>query len=220
LPSKVSLRRTTKELKYGSSILSTFAIKIKTIRLDMYKLFLEEGKKAFVRWVFVLCALSLTFLFTPLWDNTRAVWSSPKILAEIQTDIRDLKKDVSNIRGEDRVIRMDSSLSYVEEPYRLGSGDPIRAHYVIGRTMLGATCRLVSLTPIYTDDTGISTAGSTKGAVRQLSSNTERVVLELEPPRNLKAGRTVLTLELVFDCGGVVSVIDRTDPLVFMVVDR
>jgi hypothetical protein len=186
----------------------------------MYNMLLEEGKKALIRWMFVMFALAAAFLVTPFWDNVKQIWQAPVVLSEIQTDLRGIKQDISNIRGEDRVIRMDSSLSYVEEPYVLNSGDPVRVHYVIGRTLLGSTCRLVSLTPIFTDDVGVSTAGATKEAVRQLSPNIERVALELEPPRTLKAGRTVLTLELVFDCGGDVSVIDRTDPLVFMVVNN
>jgi hypothetical protein len=186
----------------------------------MYKLFLEEGKKALVRWSLLIFALFMAFVFTPLWENSKLVWHSPVVLTEIQTDLRSLKKEIERLSGEDRVIRMDSALSYVEEPYKLGTGTPVRAHYVIGRTLLGSTCRLTNLTPIYTDDNGVSTAGITKQAVRQLNSVQERVVLELEPPRNLKPGRTVLTLELVFDCGSTISVIDRTDPLVFMVVDN
>lgn len=185
----------------------------------MYKMFLEEGKKAFIRWVFVVCALSITFLFTPLWENTKEIWNSPHMLMSISSDIRELKEDIRTIRGEDRVIRMDPFLSYVEEPYVLSEGKPITVHYVIGRTLLGSTCNLLSITPIYTNDVGVSIAGDSRPARRQLTANAEKVVLELNPPANLRVGRNVLTLELVFDCGGNQSVIDRTDPLVFMVVD-
>ena len=180
---------------------------------------LEEGKKAFIRWVFVLCALVVTFLFTPLWENTAQIWNSPQVLTSISEDIKDLKEDIRTIRGEDRVIRMDPFLSYVEEPYVLSKGNPVTAHYVIGRTLLGSTCNLLSITPIYTNELGVSIAGDTVYPRRQLGTNAEKVVLELSPPRNLRVGRNVLTLELVFDCGGNRSVIDRTDPLVFMVVD-
>jgi hypothetical protein len=185
----------------------------------MYKLFLEEGKKALVRWMFVLFAIATAFLFTPLWENGQQVWNSPKVLTEIQSDIRGIKDDITKLSGEDRVIRMDSALSYVEEPYRLGSNAPVRVHLVIGRTLLGSTCRLTSRTAIYTDEMGISSASTPVAPSRQIGTSQERVVLDLKPPRSLKAGRTVLTLELIFDCGGSISVIDRTDPLVFMVVE-
>jgi len=185
----------------------------------MYKMLLEEGKKAFIRWVFVLCALVMTFLFTPLWENTAQVWNSPAVLTGISNDIKELKEDIRTIRGEDRVIQMDPFLSYVEEPYVLSAGNPVTVHYVIGRTLLGSTCSLLSITPIYTNDVGVSIAGETLTPRRQLNTASEKVVLELNPPKNLRVGRTVLTLELVFDCGGNRSVIDRTDPLVFMVVE-
>lgn len=185
---------------------------------------LDEIRKTVARGLIWAGIAAILFVLTPLWDRVQAVWRSVEEIAAIRDDLHELRDalavlsaDVARATGEDRVIRQPPGLSYVEEPvYR---GDLVVLYLVVQRTRLGTGCRFVSGTPLFTDSTGVTSAGVTIPPARQLGPEMTKLRLELQPPKHLAAGRIELYLALDYDCNGV-RVPDRTDPVVFTLLER
>ena len=172
----------------------------------------EEAKKWAVRVLFLGLASFLIFLFTPLKDRAAQIWNSPETLNSITDKIDLLTTEVQRATGEDRVIYEAPGLSYVREPvYR---GDPITLHLVVRRTRVGAACRLVSRTAMFTDESNIAIAGASSPPARQLTSVEAPVRLILDVPPQVAPGRVTVSLSLEFDCGGK-RVFDATRPVAF-----
>jgi hypothetical protein len=185
-----------------------------------------EIKKTVARWLFLLFVGTLAYVFTPVWDTAKAIWNSPASLAQIEQQLADIQdrqlvqieRSIATAMGEDRVIRMVPGLSYVEEPYVLGQDEPLVFHLTVQRTRLGAQCRFQRGASLFTDENGVTFAGSDIRPRRNVGNTPERLVLEIIPPARMISGRTVLVLDLQYDCNGDI-VNDRTDPVVFYAVE-
>jgi len=204
------------------------------------RLVFDESLKWLISaFLFVLGAFILA-IFTPWWDNARAVWNTPATMAEgfktvieaqeeLQDKIAQLQKTVDRVTGEDRVIRQPRGLSYIEEPvYRW---EHIYMILVVQRTTLGANCRLLRWLPLFTDTTGITYTGrhigNGNGVTRQIGTETTRLRIEMIPPdirpdgslqRILVPGRIEVYLALEYDCDGKI-VNERTDVLTYRMIE-
>lgn len=177
----------------------------------------EEAKKWAVRVLFLGLASFLIFLFTPFKDRAAQVWHSPDTLKIITEKIDRLTTEVQRATGEDRVIYETPGLSYVREPvYR---GDPITLHLVVRRTRVGAACRLVSRTALFTDESNIASAGEPVPPTRQVTTAEATLRLILDVPPQVAPGRVTVSLSLEFDCGGK-RVFDATRPVAFQLLPQ
>jgi hypothetical protein len=188
------------------------------------KFIVEEAKKAAARALIWAVLAVLIFTLTPLWTQIKATWRASEDIAAIRNDlhavqeaISDLRADVARASGEDRVIRQIPGLSYVAEP--VVRGGPVVLYLVAQRTRLGAQCRLIETTPLFTDYTGITTPGNPIPGARQITTEPTRLRLVLTQPPNLQAGRIELHLALDYDCNGV-RTHDRTDTVVYTLIER
>jgi hypothetical protein len=184
----------------------------------------EEAKKLLARGVLWGIVAVFVFAMTPLWDKMTALWNSTDDIASIRKDIHDLQltlrnltKDVARATGEDRVIRQIPGLSYVKEPVH--SGEEIVFFLTVQRTRLGAMCKFLVGTPLFTDETGIISAGEQIPATLQLGTEVKKLRLNLIPPDNLKPGRVELYLALEYNCGGVQTQ-EKTDPIAFNLLPK
>jgi hypothetical protein len=179
----------------------------------------EEAKKLLARGLIWAALAVIVFAITPLWSRIQSVWHSVEEIAAIRTDLQNMQEQltvlsegVARATGEDRVIRQIPGLSYVKEPVHVG--DEVVLYLVVQRTRLGALCKFVEGTPLFTDETGITSAGNPIQAARQIGTEATRLRLNLTPPKNLRPGRVELYLALEYDCGGVRTP-EKTDPVAF-----
>ncbi|MFG6083847.1 hypothetical protein ACEUZ9_000079 [Paracoccus litorisediminis] len=156
-------------------------------------------------------------VFTPFWDNARAVWDSPATLVALQRDIVALRTDLAAATGDNRVIRQPPGLSYVTEPVRMG--EPVILNLVIERTELGAQCHFLSGQSLFTEAGGVITPGSEIEPSRQISEEQTRLRVKLIPPDTLRPGRIELYIALEYDCDGR-KVYDRTDVVTYSLVPK
>ena len=182
-------------------------------------LFFEEFKKWVVRLVFLAISTTLVFLFTPLYENIKAVWEVPERLTAIENQIAELQNTTRSLTGEDRVIRQSEGMSYVEEPVYLG--DNISIVIVAGKTAFGETCTIQDVQGLFTDEGRIATPGQLEKYARKpvFTRNPTAQKLELIPPPNLKLGRVEVYLIFEYDCNGK-TYYDRTAPIVFELLRR
>ena len=180
---------------------------------------LDEAKKMAAKALVLAVCSALVLWLTPAWEKMRAVWQTPEVLAEVLAEMQALRQSVDRATGDDRVLRMTPGMSYVEEPYKIGQDRPLRFNLFAQRTRLGAACRFVGGTSLFTDANGVTLAGSQISPVRNINVTPERIVLDLTPPASMKPGRTVLQLDLAYDCNGI-QTFDRTDPVVFYAIGK
>lgn len=182
-------------------------------------MFYEEFKKWITRVVFTAITAILIFLFTPLYENLKSIWEVPERLTVIEDQISDLKTTTDSLTGEDRIIRQQPKLSYVEEPVYLG--DNVAIIIVAQKTALGQTCTLEEMQALFTDETRITTPGQFPKYTRKidLTSNPTTSRVEIIPPPNLKTGRVQVYLVLEFDCNGTTR-FDRTEILTFQLLNK
>lgn len=185
---------------------------------------MEELRKATVRLLIWLALALVVFVATPWWSQVSAVWRSAQTLERLRADtlrladgLDALRADVARVSGEDRVIRQIPGLSYVAEPVR--QGEPVILYLVAQRTRLGAQCRLLSAVPLFTDNTGITVAGTMPQVWPQIGPEAKRLRVEIAAPANLRPGRIELHLALDYDCGGVRTP-DRTDTVIFTLLEH
>ena len=174
--------------------------------------FIEEAKKALARAILWLILAAVALYAASPWERIQAIWNSPAALGEIQTSLRELRDDVQRATGEDRVLRMEPGLSYVSEPVR--QGEAVILNLVAQRTRLGASCRMVGGVSLFTDESGVTLAGSRLVPIRQIGTEQVRLRIELQTPPTQRTGRTALHMELEYNCAGS-TVYDRTEPVIF-----
>lgn len=175
----------------------------------------EEGKKFVAKAAIAGAVAGLLMLWAPFRDRVVAIWHSPDQLQMIFDELREMRGSLDRATGDDRVIRQVQGQSYVAEPVH--HGDTIILNLTAHRTRLGASCRLVRRTGLFTDGNGVVYAGPTAPATRQLGSVPERIRLELEHPVSLPIGRVEVRVALEFDCGGEI-VFDQTDIVIFQLL--
>lgn len=185
---------------------------------------LDEARVAAVRLAIWLALALVVFVATPWWSQVSAVWRSAQTLERLRADmlrladgLDALRADVARVSGEDRVIRQIPGLSYVAEPVR--QGEPVILYLVAQRTRLGAQCRLLSAVPLFTDNTGITVAGTMPQVWPRIGPEAKRLRVEIAAPANLRPGRIELHLALDYDCGGVRTP-DRTDTVIFTLLEH
>lgn len=182
-------------------------------------LILDEAKKFAAKSLIVAIIGSLVFVLTPAWDRMKGIWHSPETLAHLVEVVHELQVAVSRASGEDRVIRMEPGRSYVEEPYYLGQDRPLRLNLYVQRTRLGVGCIFRGGTSLFTDESSVTLAGSEIPPSRNIGNVGERLVLHIDPPSELIAGRTMLRIDLTYTCNGV-ETFDRTDPVFFYATEQ
>ncbi|MGA0617707.1 hypothetical protein [Paracoccus sp. KR1-242] len=159
----------------------------------------------------------LLAIFTPFWDNARAVWSSPATLMALQQEVSALRVELSTATGDNRVIRQTPGLSYVTEPVHVG--EAVILNLVLERTELGAKCVLIGGQSLFTEAGGVTTPGSAVMPSRQIGEETARLRIKLVPPDTLRPGRIELFVALEYDCDGR-RVFDRTDVVTYSLLPR
>lgn len=128
--------------------------------------------------------------------------------------IEELSRQVARVTGEDRVIRQPHGLSYVREPVKVG--EDVAIILTAERTALGASCRLLSWVPIFTDERNIPTPrdqNRTLSSLKQMTTDLVTLRVEVTPPE-LRPGRVTVYLALDYKCGDMV-VPDRTHSLAY-----
>lgn len=133
-------------------------------------------------------------------------------------DLIQIREQLNQATGEDRILRMPPSHSYVEEPVSVG--EEITMNLVIGRTRRGLACNFVGGQSLFEDERGIPTSGPPVGVVKQVSREAERLQVKLQPPTTLNPGRIEVVLAMRYSCpfgpgGTLIDVYDETDPLFF-----
>jgi len=166
---------------------------------------------------FWLVGAVLLAIFTPFWDNARAVWSSPATLVSLQQEVSALRVELSTATGDNRVIRQTPGLSYVTEPVHVG--EDVILNLVLERTELGAKCVLIGGQSLFTEAGGVTTPGSPVMPSRQIGEETARLRIKLAPPDTLRPGRIELFVALEYDCDGR-RVFDRTDVVTYSLLPR
>lgn len=174
----------------------------------------EELKKWVTRTFLAGLLYTLVFLFTPVSDKIKELWSIPDRLTEIEIQITGLEEATKSLAGEDRVIRQTSGLSYVIEPVH--KGEHVNLVIVAEKTQLGETCVLQESQGIFTDESRIATPGYRPKYARKrdVGSTSSAMKVELVPPHNLQPGRVEVYLLLEYECNGK-TIFDRTDTLTY-----
>lgn len=177
----------------------------------------DEAKKWTARTVIAGAVASCVFLLTPLNERLSGIWHSPEKLTEISAKIDTLSAELQRATGEDRVIYEVQGQSYDKEPVHLG--DQITLNVVVRRTRTGAGCALLNRTAIFTDESGIASAGATLRPARQVGTSETAVRVVLDVPTQVRPGRVTVYLSLEFLCGEK-TVFDQTRPIPFMLLPR
>jgi hypothetical protein len=184
-----------------------------------------ELAKMAVKSALTAAIVGVAVLVTPLWTQIKRPWvvadhfeafveQQTERDAQLLDELKQLRAAVDRATGDDKVLRMTAGMSYVEEPYRIGQSRPLRLNLFAQRTTLGAGCRFIGGASIFTDENGVALAGSRIEPKRNVGSMPERIVLDLTPPALMRPGRTVLELDLEYECGGITT-FNRTDPVIF-----
>ena len=179
----------------------------------------EEFKEWSTRSFFVVLTALIVALWSPVGSNLKDIWNSPDRLTAIETGVDDIKENMRNLAGENRIIRQREGLSYVEEPVR--RGENVFLYLVIERTELGENCTLTRAVPLFKDKTGVTTPGTRPERPLQAGLTTDPTVLRLEyiPPPNLELGRIEVYVSLEYNCDGK-NMFDRTDVLTYELLNK
>ena len=179
----------------------------------------EEFKKWSTRSLFVVLTAVIVALWSPISSNLKDIWNSPDRLTAIETGVHEIRENMRNLSGENRIIRQREGLSYVEEPVR--RGENVFLYLVIERTELGKNCVLTKAVPLFKDKTGVTTPGGRPERPLQSGLTTDPTVVRLEyvPPPNLELGRVEVYVSLEYECGGK-TMFDKTDVLTYELLDK
>lgn len=180
---------------------------------------LEEFKKWFVRSFFVALTALIVALWPPVSDNLKDIWNSPSRLTAIEAGVSEIRENMRNLAGENRIIRQREGLSYVEEPVH--RGENVFLYLVIERTELGKNCSLTKAVPLFKDKTGVTTPGIRPERPLHNGLTTYPSVARFEyiPPPNLELGRVEVYVSLEYNCDGK-TMFDRTDILTYELLDK
>lgn len=178
---------------------------------------IEEAKKWAARTAIAVSVGAGIFLLTPISGRLTDIWSSPEKLTQISIKLDHLAEELQKATGEDRVIYEVQGQSYVKEPVHLG--DQITLNVVVRRTRTGAGCTLLNRTAIFTDESGIASAGDTLRPARQVGASETAIRVSLDVPPQVKPGRVTVYLSLEFICGEK-TVFDQTRPVAFALLPK
>lgn len=126
--------------------------------------------------------------------------------------ITEIRQELSDLRGDARILAELPELHHVTEPVH--QGDILRANFWVGRTTLGRLCRFLGGAPIFTDSNGQQAAGARMSAKRQLPERIQRIRPNFRIPEHLAPGRTLLVLQLDYECDGQI-ITETTREVVF-----
>lgn len=178
---------------------------------------MQEAAKVVFRWGALILAGLLALAFKPIGDRAQAIWNSPARLESLSIDVRNLTSAVERANGDDRIIRQSPGLSYVEEPVTIG--EDVTLILVLKRTALGSTCRFIQGQSLFRDTNGITLAGSTVRAQRQIGDEATRLRIDLTPPSDLDPGRIELKLTLEYQCDGQTH-FEPTETVTYKLLDN
>lgn len=135
-----------------------------------------------------------------------------------RADLAAIQEKLDSATGDDRIIRMPAGHSYVSEP--VAKGEPILLNLVIARTQKGKDCTFSSGTPIFRDQRDIPFAAGNIAPIKQLALSAERMLVTLDVPAAIAAGRVSVTLNLKYSCpfgpsGINIDVYEETDTIFF-----
>ena len=158
-------------------------------------------------------------LWSPVGSNLKDIWNSPDRLTAIETGVDEIRENMRNLSGENRIIRQKEGLSYVEEPVH--RGENVFLYLVIERTELGKNCVLTKAVPLFKDKTGVTTPGTRPERPLQIGLTTDPTVVRLEyiPPPKLELGRIEVYVSLEYECDGK-TMFDKTDVLTYELLDK
>ena len=138
------------------------------------------------------------------------------ILALTRT-IEQLTASITELTGEDKILRVDLSRSYVEEP--IYPDDTINIMYRARRTSKGAHCTYINGRAVFEDQSGISVSGSEIPPGVRLDSQMRKVRVSVTPNSPLEPGVVDVWLSLEYRCGAAI-VPEKTPVLQFRLQDR
>lgn len=118
----------------------------------------------------------------------------------LNSAVTDLRREVAQVGGSDRVVQVRLNQSYVLEP--VGQGDNVQAQYFIRRTELGLACKIVSGVPVFRDVRNVAFPGRIITPLQQFSGEWRRAQATFEPPAGLLPGRIELSVSLEYACRG------------------
>ena len=179
----------------------------------------EEFKQWSTRSLFVALTAIIVALWSPVSSNLKDIWNSPDRLTAIETGVHEIRENMRNLSGENRIIRQREGLSYVEEPVR--RGENVFLYLVVERTELGKNCVLTKAVPLFKDKTGVTTPGTRPERPLQIGLTTDPTVVRLEyiPPPKLELGRIEVYVSLEYECDGK-TMFDKTDVLTYELLDK
>tara|TARA_R110000850_G_scaffold233967_3_gene358859 strand:+ start:2394 stop:2966 length:573 start_codon:yes stop_codon:yes gene_type:complete len=138
-----------------------------------------------------------------------------------KNDIEAITQRMDKISGEDRILKMKTGHSFIQEP--VTKGQPIGMTLTGNRTERGKDCVFRKGTPLFTDDRDIPFPGKDFGPVKQFDKHQSRIQLTLIAPDTIKAGRVGVYLSMHYACpygndGAIVDVFEDTDTFFFQML--
>lgn len=158
-----------------------------------------------------------SFAFSLAWP--RLIHQLQKELNVVtREDFQAMQNHITQLTGEDRIIKMPSGHSYVDEP--VSAGQKIKLTIVMARTKRGKPCTFEMATPLFKDSRDIPLSGKPVEPIKQLGVEYSRLNLSLETPADLMPGRVGVSLSMRFSCpfgsnGDYISAFDETDTIFF-----
>ena len=179
----------------------------------------EEFKQWSTRSLFVALTTIIVALWSPVGSNLKDIWNSPDRLTAIETGVDEIRENMRNLSGENRIIRQREGLSYVEEPVH--RGENVFLYLVIERTELGKNCVLTKAVPLFRDKTGVTTPGTLpeRDLISGVTTDPIAIRLEYIPPPNLELCRVEVYVTIEYECNGKTG-FDRTDILTYELIDK
>jgi len=132
--------------------------------------------------------------------------------------ITELAQEVARLGGKNKIITQEEGRSYVKEP--VIRGDKLQVVLYARRTEVGAACTYLGSIPLFTDDKNITLAGDRRPPIRQLNAvNNSPLLLKIDLPPDLTAGRVMLQLQWDYKCGEL-DITQLSEPLFFILKER
>ena len=149
-------------------------------------------------------------MLPPVTNFGREMISIPERFAVIE-------EQIATLTGADRILNQPDGLSYVREP--VFWNDRIQAIYFIGSTELGENCKMAEIIPQFTDEQNVTQTGDPMRPLQQLTRRVRKLEFSLQPPARIQPGRTMLQLQLQYECDGATA-FELTKPLYYYSLPR
>lgn len=179
--------------------------------------FFEEWPKWIVRITLGAIGLGAVAIFTPIGKQGMRVWDTPDQIDVVREDLSKLLELVREISGEGKITNQPPGMSYVREPVTYGQ--PITLHIFAGRTDVGMGCILMEMIAHFTDESGVIFAGANRKPKVQAKKEVRQIVIELDQPKGMSAGRTTLQMQLEYKCGSE-TVFEMTRPVYYYAMEK